>query len=855
MISRFRSLSIYVFLCFSLAGLAGCGGVQGPASGGASQSPAVQAAGMVHGGEAPITGATIQLWAVGNTGYGSAATALINQALTPVTSSDGSGAMNSNANAGNGNNTLAAGGFTITGDYTCPANDPEVYLTASGGNPGLSAGTNNSAILLMAALTDCNTLKANAATTFISINEVTTVASIYSLAQFASISGNSVNIGTVSTTTTGIVNAFGNVANLAKISTGVALASDSAGNTVPQSQINTIANILVPCVNSNLPTSSNCNTLFTTVGNVNGSLPTTVLTAAYGMAISPYLNLNALYSIATAAASYQPSLSGAPSNWDLVVGGAAQSNCGYSGSGVKVSGTVSYSGASTGRTYLELTNNSCGGGGTQGVSISSKGSYSIRGVPPGTYTLNAFMDPSSLGYGQQNASDPSGSTTVTVASADIGSQNVTLLDPGTVTVTSAPSIQNVTPFNSGTFVQFNAVKSNGVEVPASYTLQWSTTSSFTAIAGSQIFPAAGTHAPIWLVNGLTDGSVYYFRAYGTSSGTAQGPYSSTVGPVTIGEASTGNAVSGSVTFSGTATGPMYVGLYNQYSGFAYAEYIPNPVNSQPYTVVVPNSTAAVYQPFAIIDQNKDGVVDTGDIQDVDGESYAALQSITGTTANENITLPSGNSVAMVQTQHYFTGAYGINLKVSAGVKLPVAVALESSSNPGGANVSGPMDIARCQNNGSCNGQGFQIGFALGTTAPAVGDTYFFQVTYSDGTSEFITAADTAVLNSFATNLGTPGTSVSTRPTFSWNAPVCGACSTYVYDFYLQQTNSNTIWSVPSNADGLPYSTTSLAWGVDPTDSGNTPSVASLTAGTNYSWNIEVVDGYGNQAITQANYTP
>src|SRR5271168_1550558 len=39
---------------------------------------------------------------------------------------------------------------TITGDYTCPKPNSLVYITASGGDPGL--GSNNSAIVLAAPL-------------------------------------------------------------------------------------------------------------------------------------------------------------------------------------------------------------------------------------------------------------------------------------------------------------------------------------------------------------------------------------------------------------------------------------------------------------------------------------------------------------------------------------------------------------------------------------------------------------------------------------------------------------------------------------------------------------------------------
>ena len=125
-----------------------------------------------------------------------------------------------------------------------------MYLTASGGNPGLTAGTNNSAISLVATLTDCNTLKANAATTFITINEVTTVAATYALVQFIGAGG----IGAISYANAGLVNAFATVHNLVNTSTGVALATTPNGNgVVPQQEINTLADLLVPCVNSTLP--------------------------------------------------------------------------------------------------------------------------------------------------------------------------------------------------------------------------------------------------------------------------------------------------------------------------------------------------------------------------------------------------------------------------------------------------------------------------------------------------------------------------------------------------------------------------------------------------------------------------
>ena len=75
--------------------------------------------GLVHGGQQPVTGATIQLYAVGTAAEGSPSTPLLSPA--PVTD--------------------AHGGFNITGTYTCPSSSALVYIVATGGNPGLSVPT------------------------------------------------------------------------------------------------------------------------------------------------------------------------------------------------------------------------------------------------------------------------------------------------------------------------------------------------------------------------------------------------------------------------------------------------------------------------------------------------------------------------------------------------------------------------------------------------------------------------------------------------------------------------------------------------------------------------------------------
>jgi hypothetical protein len=430
-------------------------------------------------------------------------------------------------------------------------------------------------------------------------------------------------------------------------------------------------------------------------------------------------------------------------------------------------------------------------------------------------------------------------------------------------------------FNNGAFASYKPIKdSNGVEMATSYTLQWSTTSTFTAIAGSKIFPATGAGgANIWFLNSamtsgctncstLTNGSIYYFRVYGTSAGTATSAFSSTIGPVTIGAPTGGVAVSGSVTYPGTAAGPLYVGFYNYTTGNVYGQYIASPASAQAYTISVP--IASTYYFVGFVDNNNNGVVDVGDITDVNTSGNIPSANITGATSNQNLTLTGSNSSLLTNTGHYIqiqTGSsdsYSVNSNVRSGIKLPVAVELISATNP---DVIVPQDIAMCTN---CGNHQFQWQNPTLSTVPVAGDSYGLKVTYSDGTSDAsLPATVSAVLTSAAavTNLAPQtGTSTSTTPTFTWTYPT--NASNYTYQFALYPpSGGNDIWDIPgngSNSTGFTSSVVNIPWitsGNDVTGAANLPSVTSLSTTINYGWNIEVLDSNFNYVRTSVNYQP
>jgi streptogramin lyase len=280
-----------VLLCGVCGLVTGCTTTQfiGP-----DNSPVAGAAlsGVVHGGQNPITGASIQMWTVGTSGYGSAASG-----LGPTLTTD-----------------PVNGTFTYTAhSYTCPTSSSQVYITSQGGNPGLGSGVNNN-IMLVAALGSCGNLSSS---TNIVINEVSTAAAAFALGQYFTTtfgSGSTDSFGSPVTAEPFLANAMLTAGNLVTLSTGYPVTSTTltgAGGSVtvtPEStKLLSIANILATCVNSAGGTSG-CGTLFADVTPTGGTAPTDTLQAAVYMSLNPTsanataypANLQALCGLVTA---------------------------------------------------------------------------------------------------------------------------------------------------------------------------------------------------------------------------------------------------------------------------------------------------------------------------------------------------------------------------------------------------------------------------------------------------------------------------------------------------------------------------------------------------------------------------
>ncbi len=249
------------------------------------------------GGQQPLENSAVQLYAAGSDGYGTGAQALTSAVYT---GSDG--------------------GFSITDSYTCPTANPLTYLVATGGEPG--TGVNNPAITLMAVLGSCNDLSS---ISFITIDEVTTIASAWALAPFL---GSGAQVGTSSGNQQGLVNAFANVNNLVDLSTGTAPGTAAPqGAVIPISKIDTLANIVAACVNS--PGSDTCGKLFADATPSTGIAPSNTLDAALNIARNPSANVAALYRIPLPSPPFQPTLGTAPPDWTLAVSYVEGGLCPY----------------------------------------------------------------------------------------------------------------------------------------------------------------------------------------------------------------------------------------------------------------------------------------------------------------------------------------------------------------------------------------------------------------------------------------------------------------------------------------------------------------------------------------------
>ena len=526
-----------------------------------------------------------------------------------------------------------------------------------------------------------------------------------------------------------------------------------------------------------------------------------------------------------------------------------------------LTGTLSYSGSpvQTGNIIIRVFPNygctNCGQQVVGGTSLPNQNgtfsnlTYTVRGLAPignglQNYIVTAEID--TLGIEITNESNPEGSsgavTTGTVPNITIVNRMPTSLAGQTVSGFS------VSPTNNAAVVMYNPLfDSNGEEEATSYTVSYGTgTGNFTN-EGSQVFKAQGKGSNILILTGLTNG-VTNFEITANNSGGSSSP--TTLSNVTVGPGSGGFSVTGTVTFPGSlpAGAPLYAGVYSTSTGQVYTTQILNPVSPQLFTVSnVPNGT---YQVFAIIDVNKNGQVDAGDLNDIAGNSSNPTVTVSGATAAAG-TVALGNAASTITIGTNVNGSsgqsstYSINIRATFGAKLPISMTLLS-----GPNVVVPYDMNADEHSSSYNP------IFSNSVSPLVGDTYQLLVTFSDESTATIPAQVTAVL-AFPTPIAmnSPVAGSAPVPVLNWAAP-SPLPTSLPYSYSVNLNNSNGTaqenWSYygGNNSNGIPSTQTSVVFDTD----GSASPSASLTPGGTYNWSVSVSDNSNNSATYSASYT-
>jgi len=254
---------------------------------------AVAFQGQVLSGTTPVNGATIQLYAAGATGNSSAAIPMLTQTVI----------------------TDALGMFQLTGDYTCGQSSTgqtipataQLYLVATGGTTSTTSTTSNPALAMVTAIGPCSNLSA---TSFDTLNEMTTAAAAWALAPFAS---SSTTLGATATNTLGITNAFLDAALLANPATG-SPATLPTNLTVEAGKLAALADALNSCTTG---TGSGCSALFTAATPPSGTAPTDTFTAALNIAHNPGQNVAAIFATIPTTPPFATTLTVSPNDWTM----------------------------------------------------------------------------------------------------------------------------------------------------------------------------------------------------------------------------------------------------------------------------------------------------------------------------------------------------------------------------------------------------------------------------------------------------------------------------------------------------------------------------------------------------------
>ncbi len=528
-----------------------------------------------------------------------------------------------------------------------------------------------------------------------------------------------------------------------------------------------------------------------------------------------------------------------------------------------VSGTVTYEGSKTGHVYLVLEESFGGGGNANvigGTTISAPGPFTIHGVTASgsgnnaQLFLSAWLDSTGSTPTYVGSLDPYGTAFQAFPeAASVTGFDVTLVDPTVSTPKAPPNLQFVGAGSHTALIAFPGTKNNNSPAPLvdHYKFYAYQTSSDCQAANLQPSPVTLT-IPAWASNvafmgGLTDGTMYCFAYTQIASGN-ESPKTSYGDPVTIGPATGGVTVSGSVTDANfTGTGHLIIAaLLNGQQPVAFAR-IPQTANPQPYTLT--GLTPGTYGLALIYDQHDVGYIDPAADNNTSGNkgnnapsftvSDAALtgvdETLTGSGPSALMFTSRSTQYASNQADAGLENGYtSLAAYVTGGNIVPYSVELVS-----GPNVVG-SDMGFNVNNGG--GEfGWLTDIPLTGGIPA-GATFGFNVVSASGTTP-ISVVCPAPIPYVTNQRPSNGQLITTlTPTFTWTAPNPAPAS-YSYQLRVQALNGATMWQL-NNIDS---STTSATYNSD--SQANAPLIDG-----DYTWSLQVQDHQNSWSQVQTNFS-
>jgi hypothetical protein len=559
-----------------------------------------------------------------------------------------------------------------------------------------------------------------------------------------------------------------------------------------------------------------------------------------------------------------------------------------------VGGRIDYRGNRTGRVYVLLKKadyiDEKVADTMLGVSLPEPGEFLIRGVPPGRYLLEAFIDLNATG--QRN--DPSPIRTSAefgVTGEGVFEVDLELRDPPPRDLLE-PSWIEVLPINNGAVIDWEGDESL-FEAALFYNIYWSTEPDVgpgqIAGGGQRLKLPARQSENFWVNTDLENGREYYVTVQLEVDGRV-GPPGTPVGPTLIGRPKSENTVRGVVHFDGySVDGPLIISMIDNYEDRQVWEVVENPTNPQPFEIS--GMEDGTWEIVLALDRDGDGQIWKNDPSFCyfDGEFMPFIELSGGVVDLGELQLDTPNSYRAVRSVHWTDGVqdeYRVELHVRQGLQLPINVMLLEA--PG---LAGSADLHGYEVH-FVHGKVWEVTINYGSTRPPETGQYVFAIEYEDGTWEELYYPAPTILDSFPIPVAPVGPSPGTlQPTFRWTHPeiipqgeFLRPSSQFPFDgthlYRVRVLGPKSLFGgltrPPGGGAVLQGGRQVPNWWISPrlTDDvneavynfagyprqrwrsqGAEPDGRQLSPGTAYVWQIEMRDMLGNQAIYETEFTP